>query len=99
MGIGEWDDGGEGIDSGCGQVPSGGRRGIGRRGSCCGNGQGDDRNDRLGDSEDGCVEGELVHCLPSTTIRVVEELVLPQTQWGKRRRRSSGRMWSEWTRR
>ena len=37
-GIGERGDGGEGINSGCDQVPSGGRRSIGKRGSCCGNG-------------------------------------------------------------
>ena len=67
-GMGARGDGGGGSDSDCDQVPSGGRRSIGRRGNCCGNGQDDDRSGRLGDSGDECVGEELAHCHLSTTI-------------------------------
>ena len=69
------------------QVPSGYRRGINKRGIDSGSGPGGGKNDMLDDSRGKLKEGELVHYLQSTKIRLVGGPVLHQIPKGRTRPR------------
>ena len=86
----------EGSDSDYDLVPSGDKRGIGKLDIGCNSGPDGDRSGRLGGSEDGWWEGELVHFLQSTKFQAVEGLILLQTQWGRKRPRCLGRQRFGW---